>query len=90
MDYSTPDLPAPHHLQEFTQVHVYYISDALQLILCCPFLLLSSAFPSIRSCQNLQAASLSVNGISSTIGPHKYDLSGRAAWTDYRVFCSVS
>ena len=30
MDYSTPDLPAPHHLPEFAQVHTHCISDAIQ------------------------------------------------------------
>ena len=30
MDYSTPGLPGPHHLLECAQVHVYWISDAIQ------------------------------------------------------------
>ena len=30
MDCSTPDLPVPHHLPEFAQVHVHCISDAVQ------------------------------------------------------------
>ena len=29
-DCSTPGLPVPHHLPEFTQVHVHCISDAIQ------------------------------------------------------------
>ena len=32
MDYSTPGLPVPHHLLEFTQVHVHWVSDAIHLI----------------------------------------------------------
>ena len=31
MDCSMPGLPVPHHLPECTQVHVHWISDALQL-----------------------------------------------------------
>ena len=50
MDCSTPVLPVPHHLLEFAQVHVYFISDAI-LILWCP-LLLPSVFPSIRDFSN--------------------------------------
>ena len=30
MDCSTPDLPVPHHLQEFAQVHVHCVGDATQ------------------------------------------------------------
>ena len=30
MDCSTPGLPTPHHLLEFAQVHVHWISDAIQ------------------------------------------------------------
>ena len=30
MDSSTPDFPVFHHLPEFSQVHVYWVSDALQ------------------------------------------------------------
>ena len=30
MDCSTPGLPVPHHLPEFTQVHIHYIRDAIQ------------------------------------------------------------
>ena len=29
-DCSTPGLPVPHHLQEFAQIHVHCISDAIQ------------------------------------------------------------
>ena len=30
VDYSMPGLPVPHHLLEFTQVHVHCTSDAIQ------------------------------------------------------------
>ena len=30
MDCSTPGLPVHHQLQEFTQTHVYWVSDAIQ------------------------------------------------------------
>ena len=40
MDYSTPGLPVHHQLPEFTQTHVHWVDDAIQL-----FHLLSSPFP---------------------------------------------
>ena len=30
MDWSTPGFPVPHHLPEFAQVHVHWVSDAIQ------------------------------------------------------------
>ena len=30
MDCNMPDLPVPHHLLEFAQVHVHWIGDAIQ------------------------------------------------------------
>ena len=41
MDHSMPGFHVLHHLPEFAQTHAH-------LILCCPFLLLISIFPSIR------------------------------------------
>ena len=41
MDCSKPGFSAPHHLPEFAQVHVYWISDAIQ-----PSHLLPSSSPS--------------------------------------------
>ena len=48
-DCSTPGLPVLHHLPEFAQTHVYWVSDAIQPShsLSSPFLL-PSIFPSIR------------------------------------------
>ena len=53
MDCSTPGLPVSHHLPEFTQVHVHWISDAIQPSHpLSPLLLLPSVFPSIRVFSN--------------------------------------
>ena len=30
MDYSMPDLPVPHHLPKFAQVHVHCFGDTIQ------------------------------------------------------------
>ena len=50
MDCSMQVLPVPQHLPEFAQVHVHWISDAIQPShpLSSPSLLLPSIFPSIR------------------------------------------
>ena len=49
MDCSTPGFPVLHYLPEFAQIHVHWVSDAINhLIVCCPLLLLPSIFPSIR------------------------------------------
>ena len=48
MNCSTPGLPVHHHLQEFTQTHVHWVSDASShLILGHPLLLPPSIFPRI-------------------------------------------
>ena len=49
MDCSMPGFPIHHQHLELAQTHVHRVSNAIQLsILCCPLLLLSSIFPSIR------------------------------------------
>jgi len=49
MDCSMQVLPVPQHLPEFAQVHVHWISDAIQPSHpLCPLLLLPSVFPSIK------------------------------------------
>ena len=48
MDCSMPDFPVLHHLPELAQTHVHWVMLFSHLILCCPRLLLSSIFPSIR------------------------------------------
>ena len=52
MNRSTPGLPVHHQLPEFTQTHVYWVSDAIHLILCCPLFLLPTIPPSIRVFSN--------------------------------------
>ena len=47
MNFSMLGFPVLHHLSELAQTHVYWDSDTIQLILCCPLLLLPSLFPSI-------------------------------------------
>ena len=54
MDCSTAGFPVLHYLLEFVQVHVHWISDAIQpFILCHPLLLLLSIFPSTGSQLNI-------------------------------------
>ena len=49
MDLSTPGFSDFHHIPEFAQTHVHWISIlSNHIILCCPLLLLPSIFPSIR------------------------------------------
>ena len=50
VDCSTPGLPVHQQLQEFTQTHVHWVSDAIQPShpLSPPAFLLPSVFPSIR------------------------------------------
>ena len=53
MDCSMQSLPIHHQLPEFTQTHVIEsVMPSNHLILCCPLLLSSSIFPSIRVFSN--------------------------------------
>ena len=53
MNHSTPGLPVHHQFLEFTQTHVIEpVMPSSHLILCHPFLLLPSVFPSIRVFSN--------------------------------------
>ena len=48
MDCSIWGFPVLHYLTESAQIHIHWVSDpSNHLILCCPFLLLSSILPSI-------------------------------------------
>ena len=52
LQHASP-FPVHHHLLEFAQTHVHWVSDAIQSnLLCPPLLLLPSIFPSIRVCSN--------------------------------------
>ena len=56
MDCSTPGLPVCHQLPEFTKLmSIESMIPSSRLILCCPLLLLSSIFPSIRVFSNESA-----------------------------------
>ena len=56
MDYSTPGFPVHHQIPMLTQTHVYKLAMPHNyLILCCPLLLPSSIFPSIRVFSNESA-----------------------------------
>ena len=55
MNCSTSVFPVLHHLPEFAQTQVHWVSDAIHLILCHPLLLLPSIFPSIRVFSSVSA-----------------------------------
>ena len=56
MNRSTPGLPVHHQFLESNQTHVHVLlMPSNHLILCCPLLLLSSIFPSIRVFSNESA-----------------------------------
>ena len=48
MDCSTPDFPVHHQFLKLAQTHIHPVMPSNHLILCHPFLLLPSIFPSIR------------------------------------------
>ena len=91
MDCSTPDFPVHHQLSEFTQTHVYPVSDASHLILCRPLFLPPSLFPNIRVFSNKSV--LLIRGphywsFSSSISPfNEYSglISFRIDWLDLLV-----
>ena len=56
MDCSIQSFPVLHYLQESAQIHVHSVGDPIHhLVLCCPFLLLPSIFPSIMIFSNKSA-----------------------------------
>ena len=56
MDFSTLGFPVHHQLLEFTKLtSIELVMPSNHLILCCPLLLLSSIFPSIRVFSNESA-----------------------------------
>ena len=52
VECSTPGSSVLHYLPAFAQIHVHWDSDANNLTLCHPLLLLPSVFPSIRVFSN--------------------------------------
>ena len=60
IDCSMPGFPVLHHLVELAQTHVHQVDDAIQPshILCCPLLLPSAIFPSIRVFSNESVLSI--------------------------------
>ena len=53
MNRSTPGLPVPHQLPEFTQTHIHRVSDAIQPSCpTSPLILQPSIFPSTRVSSN--------------------------------------
>ena len=60
LNCSTPGLPVHHQLPEFTKLMcMESVMPSNHLILCCPFLLLLSIFPSIRVFSNESALCIS-------------------------------
>ena len=55
MDCSMPGISVLRWLPEFVQIHVHWVKDANNLILCCTLLLLPLIFPSIRVFSNESA-----------------------------------
>ena len=52
MDSSMPGFPVLLHLQEAAQIHVHWVSDAINCLILCRPLLLPSVFHSIRFFSN--------------------------------------
>ena len=88
MNHSTPGLPVHHQLLEFTETHVQWVGDTIQLIPCLPLLLLPSIFPNIRVFSNESALSVRWSkywSFSFNISPsneHPELISFRMDWLD--------
>ena len=89
MNCSMPGLPVHHQLLESTQTHVIgSVISSNHLILCHPFLLLPSIFPSIRVFSNESALCIrwpkywSFNFITSPSNEHLGLNSFRMDWLD--------
>ena len=88
-DCSTPDSPILCYPQEFAQIHVHWVGNAVQrLILCCSLLILPSIFPSIRVSSNESALHIrwpkywSFNFSNSPSNEYSELISFRIDWTD--------
>ena len=91
MNRSTPGLPVHHQLLEFRLTSIESVMPSRHLILCCPLLLLSSIFPSIRVFSNesvLYIRWLKYWSFSFSIIPSKEHpglISFRMDWLDLRA-----
>ena len=52
MDCSTPGFPVLHHLPELVQIHVHWVSDAINHLILCHLPLLPAICPSITVFSN--------------------------------------
>ena len=64
MNRSTPGLPVPHQLPEFTQTHVHGVSDAIQL--SSSVVLFSSSLQSFPAPESFQMSQFFASGGQST------------------------
>ena len=75
VDYRTPGLPVHHQLQEFTQTHVHWVSDAIQpshplIIPLCSCLQSFPASGSFQMSQFFTSGSLEYWSFSFSISPY--------------------
>ena len=90
MDCSMPGLPVPHHLLNFSQVHIHGIGDAIQpSITWCSLFLLPSNFPSIRDFSNELAVHIrcSITGASALVSVLPMSIQG---WFPLRLIGLIS
>ena len=82
-ELQSPGLPVPHHLLEFAQVHVHYISDSSNhLILCHPPLPLPSISPSLHLFQWADSAWVGQSiGASASVLPGNTQHWSPLGWT---------
>ena len=77
---STPGSSVLHHLLEFAQIHVHWVSDLTvssnHLILCHPLLLLQSIFPSVRVFSNESVLGGQSIGASALASVHPMNIQG--------------
>ena len=94
MDYSTPGLPVPHHLPEFAQVRVLWISDAILTIsfsvalfsFCLQSFPASGSFPMSQLVQIRQPKYWSFSFSISPSSEYSGLISFRIDWFDLLAF----
>ena len=92
MGWNTPAFPVLHHLLEFAQIHVHWISDAIQP--SHPLLLLPSIFPSTRVFSNEEPLCIRLPkdwSFSFSVSPsHDWKILPKgwfpSGWYDHRLF----